>query len=1216
MGGATGALGTKGVELQDVATGPGSAMDYMTELNTAEAASEVIEAEAAFKIQLTEHAKAKKAYLDASGKVADLQAKATSWAEDVARKQEIVGRLEGEDKSLRRAAMRLVPSLGLTGVTGPTGASAASGSSGASGSSVSEGEADLMLDTTFKSTGPGGAELESAITKMKEDGVGLVKEEESVRTKAVNLREAALIHARNAGELESEDEARNLDALSEMVTSDAAAAENASFVMHQKVKRMDDLLSNASKAQRVAEDIVSLMHVKERRNATALKVEAAEKMEEETAARDKDLKKAARKEIFELGKLSEANLALANKASQKLKEAHGMEADRTKAKLALEEKLSALRKAQRKLATAKEVLNRFMGEKLTQFEDWLSGGSHTDQKAEAEAHDMVKHAREMHERAHQAEVATQASALAVKRLSEQASVAHDLAQSAAKEAEDICETARKAEESSNKVGSFDQWLAGSPVSKDQLAEAQLHCKEAKAEAARKQDAQKVATDAEAKAWKQLEAGKTQAAAAGETAKATLAKAMKYVKFARKRSADENAAWEDAKKEAQRRVKAAMEVVDHADSAVSEARTKLEQIKSAIQKLIDEAQSTKAQTEANAEAARALRAKKNETESEALAADAAHRTAANALVQAEAEAVAARDNELRALDELREARQGIPLKELPAAKRLKAREAFAEVRSIVANISTDLEPIEKIAANSTNDVTKVKESVVEAKVHKAQRLQAVAADMASVLKETAVALASVHRDGAVHSDCEGSLAQCAANRAKLEAVEASKEASAAVFDTSAEMGNNGEAARSHDVAIEAIRAMENNTQVTPKKKVIRLKLGDDLDNVTALSNETGIAKTNSSVVNITASLPTKAKEAMEKAGKEVSDLDAKAEKKIEEVTEQLDSQRARSDIEDAQIAESQEAKKQAEDAEAEQDDKDDMKSGNATTVMRRLSGNESPITSTGVNASEVEDAIRGESSIIASAGKEAGQKQTNGTQANKDQAEQNAKKHEAEKEEKAALDEAKKDKEMVDIAKEEVAEAEKSGNKAEVDAAHKEMVAAIKKEGEALDKAKKAEKEAKEAEEKAVAAGEGASAASGASAGAGEIPTEDSVKKAVDKALDGPAPCMPVGAPDHTGLVTTFGGNSCLADLTYSDAAALCASHKAHICSHNELKQSFLSGHSSCTCGWTSTAASGDKFLVESVMASSGGCGGAASRGITICDEATRSKTFGVHCCAD
>merc|ERR1711968_353451 len=359
---------------------------------------------------------------------------------------------------------------------------------------------------------------------------------------------------------------------------------NASFVMHQKVKRMDDLLTNAGKAQRVAEDVVSLMHVKERRNATALKVEAAEKLEEETAARDKELKKAARKEIFELGKLSEANLALANKASQKLKEAHGMEADRTKAKLALEGKLSALRRAQRKLATAKEVLNRFMGEKLTQFEDWLSGGSHTDQKAEAEAHDMVKHAREMHERAHQAEVATQVSALAVKRLSEQASVAHDLAQSAAKEAEDICETARKAEESSNKVGSFDQWLAGSPVSKDQLAEAQLHCKEAKAEAARKQDAQKVAADAEAKAWKQLEAGKTQAAAAGETAKATLAKAMKYVKFARKRSADENAAWEDAKKEAQRRVKAAMEVVDHADSAVSEARNKLEQIKSAIQKL--------------------------------------------------------------------------------------------------------------------------------------------------------------------------------------------------------------------------------------------------------------------------------------------------------------------------------------------------------------------------------------------------------------------------------------------------------------------------------------------------------------------------------------------------------------------------------------------------------------------------------------------------------
>merc|ERR1711871_1394353 len=504
-------------------------------------------------------------------------------------------------------------------------------------------------------------------------------------------------------------------------------------------------------------------------------------------------------------------------------------------------------------------------------------------------------------------------------------------------------------------------------------------------------------------------------------------------------------------------------------------------------------------------------------------------------------------------------------------------------------------------------TKGKESVVGAKVRKAQRLQAVAADMASVLKETAVALASVQRDGAVHSDCEGSLAQCAANRAKLEAIEASKEASAAVFDTSGEKDTHNETMKSHDVAIEAIREMENNTQVTPKNRVIRLKLGDELDNVTAVSNISG-------AVNITASLPNNAKEAMEKAGKEVSDLDAKAEKKINEVTEQLDSQRSRSDIEDAQIAESQEAKKQAEYAEAQQDAKDDLKSDNATTVMRRLGGNESPITSTGVNASEVEDAIKGKSRIIASAGKAAGQKQTNGTQANKDQ---------AEKEEKVALEEAEKDKEMVEIAKEEVAEAEKSGNKAEVDAARKEMVAAIDKEGKAIDKAKKAEKEAKEAGERAVAAAEGASAASGASgasgasaSGTGDIPTEKSVKSVVDKALDGPAPCMPVGAPDHTGSVTTFGGNSCLADLSFSDAAALCASHKAHICSHNELKQSFLSGHSSCTCGWTSTAASGDKFLVESVMASSGGCGGAASRGITICDEATRSKTFGVHCCAD
>jgi len=233
------------------------------------------------------------------------------------------------------------------------------------------------------------------------------------------------------------------------------------------------------------------------------------------------------------------------------------------------------------------------------------------------------------------------------------------------------------------------------------------------------------------------------------------------------------------------------------------------------------------------------------------------------------------------------------------------------------------------------------------------------------------------------------------------------------------------------------------------------------------------------------------------------------------------------------------------------------------------------------------------------------------------------KHAAEKEEKGAVEEAQKDKEMVEIAKEEVAEAEKVGNKAEVEAARKEMVAAIKKEGESLNKAKEAEKEVKEAEEKALSAGEGASAASGASGATasasgpgGNVPTEDSITKAVDKALDGPAPCMPVGAPDHTGSVTTLGGNSCLADLTYSDAVALCASRKAHVCSHNELKQSFLDGHSSCTCGWTSTGASGDKFLVESVMASSGGCGGASERGITICDEAARSKTFGVHCCAD
>jgi hypothetical protein len=1206
-------------------TGPGSATDYLTELNTAEAASEVVEAEAAFKIQLAEHAKAKKAYLEASGKVADFQAKKTSWVEDIARKEEVVGRLEGEDKTMRRAAMRLVPSLELTGVTGtsgPSGASASSGSSGATGASLSEGEADLMLDTTFKPTGPRGAELDSAIKKMKEDGVNLVKVEDVVRTNAVSLREAALIHARNAGKMESEEEAKNLDEYSQQVLSDAAAAQEASVVLHEQENRMNGLLSNASKAQRTAEDVVSLMHVKEIRNASALKVENAEKMEEETAARDKELKKAARKQIFELGKLSEANLALANKAAEKLKEAHGMEAERTKAKLALEKKLSGLRVAERKLATAKEVLNRFMGEKLTQFEDWLSGGAHTDQKAEAEAHDMVKHAREMHERAHQAEVATQASALAVKRLSEQASVAHDLAHSAAKEAEEVCETARKAKESSSQVGSFDQWLAGSPVSKDQLAEAQLHCKEAKAEAARKQDAQKVAADAEAKAWKQLEAGKSQAAASGETAKSTLAKAMKYVKFARKRSADENAAWEDAKKEAQRRVKSAMEVVDHADSAVSEARTKLEQIKSAIQKLIDEAQNTKAQTEANTEAALALRAHKNETQGKALAADAAHREAANALVQAEAEAVTARDNELRALDELKEVHQGVPLAQLLAAKRLKARKAFAEVRSIVANISTDLEPIEKIDANSTNDMTKVKRNVVEAKVHKAQRLQAVAADMASVLKETAAALSTAQRGGSV--GCEGSLAQCAANRAKLEAVEASKEASAAVFDTRGEKDASGEAAKSHDVAIEAIREMENNTQVTPKKKVIRLMLGDDLDNVTNSNATEGKANVNNTFVNITASLPTKAKEAMEKAGKEVSELDAKAEQKIEEVTEQLDSQRSRSDIEDAQIAESQEAKKQAEDADAEKEARDESKSDNATAVMRRLKGDESPITATGVNATEVEDAIRGKSAIISGADKAAGQKQTNGTQANKEQAEQAAKKHEAEKEEKAALEEAKKDKEMVDIAKEEVAEAEKSGNKAEVETARKEMVAAIKKEGEALDKAKESEKEVKEASEKALAAGEGASAASGASgasdaaaSGPGQVPTEDSVNKAVDKAMGGPAACMPVGAPDRSeGSVTTFGGNSCLADLTYSDAVALCASHKAHVCSHNELKQSLLAGHSSCTCGWTSTAASGDKFLVESVMASSGGCGGAATRGITICDEAARSKTFGVHCCSD